>query len=217
MASTEDVLDGSLQSPLDHDTKREIIKHFWELTVPKEQSCAREINCDPFFQYYTDHCLDALHDRGRHTCARSHRDIIEIVQHLKDGLTRGEIRPLLKSKLSKPMSNEDELLNSAIDLAASLLLMIEIGCLQYGFSGQKQLVWTQNSLESCVRDHFNHAPILGNESVKLEKMFNAWNLGRIGGIEIIWTTNLTDHLRMMGEDKKVAIFQHATFLENQRR
>ena len=54
---------------------------------------------------------------------------------------------------------------------------------------------------------------LGSENVKLEKIFNAGNLGRIAGIEIEWTNNLADHLRVVDEDKKVAIFYHASFLE----
>jgi len=51
--------------------------------------------------------------------------------------------------------------------------------------------------------------------VKLEKIFNARNLGRIAGIEIEWTKNLADHLRLIDEDRKVAIFHHATYLECQ--
>jgi hypothetical protein len=53
------------------------------------------------------------------------------------------------------------------------------------------------------------------EHVKLEKLFNAYNLSRIARIEVVWTSNLADHLRMQDDDTRVAIFQHAFFLENQ--
>src|SRR5438034_8295667 len=113
MTFAQGALDGSLKSPPTDDAKQEIIKELWGIGSPKGQPCVGGINCNPFFQYYYDRCTDALHDRGRHTSARSHRDILEIAQHLKDGLARHEIQHLLRPKLSKPMPNEDELLNGA--------------------------------------------------------------------------------------------------------
>jgi hypothetical protein len=50
------------------------------------------------------------------------------------------------------------------------------------------------------------------ENVKLEKIFNARNLERIAGIEIRWTSNLVDHLRMRNDDTAVEIFHYASFL-----
>ena len=103
----------------------------------------------------------------------------------------------------------------SIDLAARLLLMMQFGNLPWAFSGRKELIWTRNSLEEFLHDHFFIQPVLGHDKIKLEKTFNARNLQRIAGIEIEWTNNLADHLRMMNDDKKVAIFQHPSFLEYQ--
>lgn len=55
-----------------------------------------------------------------------------------------------------------------------------------------------------------------DERVKLEKIFNAKNLGQIAGIDIIWTDNIADHLRVSDEDQKVALFHHVCFLEYQK-
>jgi len=74
--------------------------------------------------------------------------------------------------------------------------MVGFGCLQYGFTGRKQLVWTSNPLEEFVHGYFNAPQALGQENVILEKTFNARNLGRIAGMEIEWTNNLVDHLRL---------------------
>jgi hypothetical protein len=52
--------------------------------------------------------------------------------------------------------------------------------------------------------------------VKLDRIFNARNLGRIAGIEVYWTNNLFDHLRLIDEDRKVAVFHYASFLKCQR-
>jgi hypothetical protein len=59
-------------------------------------------------------------------------------------------------------------------------------------------------------------PACTHRHIKLEKQFNALNLQRIGGIRISWTDNLADHLRMMDDDKTVAVFYHASFLEYQK-
>ncbi|KAI9855742.1 MAG: hypothetical protein M1813_009632 [Trichoglossum hirsutum] len=208
--------DGSIQSSISINAKREIIKHLWGGDIHSRQLFTGEINCDPYFHYYAEQSGAALHDGGRHTSVRTHRDIIEIAQHLRNGLTRDEIKQILRAKLTASVPNEDELLNGSIDLAASLILMMEVGSLLYGFSGREQLVWTEKSLKECVQERLSCHPALGSESVKLEKMFTARNVNRIGGMKIFWTRNLTDHLRLMDEDTTVVVFHHATFLENQR-
>jgi hypothetical protein len=38
----------------------------------------------------------------------------------------------------------------------------------------------------------------------------------MAGLEIVWTDNLADHLRLTDDDTKVHIFHHASFLEIQR-
>lgn len=93
--------------------------------------------------------------------------------------------------------------------------MIRFGGVQYGFCGHNQLAWSGNSLKEFIHSYFHTTPALGCERVKLDETFNARNLERIAGIEIVWTDNLADHLRVTNGDKKVAIFHHASFLEYQ--
>lgn len=128
------------------------------------------------------------------------------------------IKARLSSKLADPKPvNEDELPESSIDLTARLVYMMDIGALRYGFSGRIGLLWRQGSLKDFVHDHFN-VPVMLDHDVKLEKMFNARNLGRTAGIQIVWTDNLADHLRVIYEgEKTVAIFHHASFLKCQQR
>ena len=75
----------------------------------------------------------------------------------------------------------------------------------------------ENQQYPAMKNYFHAPRLLDNEHVKLEKIFSALNLGRIAGIEIQFTNNLADHLRLMGEDdKKVWIFHNASFLRVQR-
>ena len=182
------------------------------------KSDSQELDLEAYRAYHKKQCGHALHDGGRHISARTHRDILEIAKDLEEGLSRETIRGRLSSKLADPKpGNETELLDSSVDLTARLVSMMDIGGLQYGFSGRRELVWNQGSLKDFVNGYFNVPVVLGQD-VKLEKMFNARNLGRIAGINIVWTDNLADHLRMIDdEDKKVAIFHHASFLKYQQR
>ncbi|KAH0565253.1 hypothetical protein GP486_001350 [Trichoglossum hirsutum] len=133
------VLDDSILSSIGINAKREIIKYLWGGDIHSRQIFTGEINCEPYFHYYAEQSGAALHDGGRHSSVRTHRDIIEIAQHLRNGLTRDEIKQTLRTKLTTSVPNENELLNGSIDLAASLVLMMEVGSLPYGFSGREQL------------------------------------------------------------------------------
>lgn len=95
--------------------------------------------------------------------------------------------------------------------------MVEIGNLSYAFSGSRKVEWLGGSLRDLLSQTFKAKPVLSPKNVKLDKIFNVLNLGVIAGIDIIWTNNLTDHLRLMNDDKSVAIFHHASFLKRQRR
>lgn len=204
-------------SPISLGIQSELLKCLLNLSIGEEQICRSRVSYDAYFAYYTEQCNLALHDGGRHTLVRTHGDIILIVQHLKANASREQIRDLLNSKLPSPWpDNKDELIESSIDLAARLLLLMEFGGHQYGFSGHKQLMWKRGPLQGFVKEYLHSSCVLREERVKLERIFNARNLGRIAGIEIHWTENLSDHLRLIDEDKKVAVFHYASFLECQR-
>jgi hypothetical protein len=162
-------------------------------------------------------CSKALHNGGRHVAMRTHSDIADCVRKLNDGMLRGDLKEILRSKLTAFHANEDEMLENSINLAASLVLMMSFCGYSYGFSGRSQLRWDQDSLRSFVLSYFEPGSDLTKQNVKLDKIFIARNLSRIVGLEIIWTDNLVDHLRMTDDDRRVHIFHHASFLEVQRR
>lgn len=97
--------------------------------------------------------------------------------------------------------------------------MIDIGKLQHGFvPGQKPLLWETGSLKDLVQDRFAGLAILPRRvvRVKLDRLFTARNLERIAGLQIIWTDNISDHLRLMVDDTRIAIYHHVSFLEHHR-
>ncbi|KAF2193018.1 hypothetical protein K469DRAFT_745423 [Zopfia rhizophila CBS 207.26] len=211
-------LDGCLsKTPITAKTRAAIIRYLWnreETTLIQPDG----FDWDAYFSYYTQQCIQALHHRGRYISARTHKDIIDIARDLEESRNKDDIKQLLRSKLTTPKSADEEevLLEGSINLATRLLVMMDFGDLPLGFCGRPQLGWHDGSL--CLKDvvhgYFNQPQALGHENIKLDKIFTARNLGRIAGIEIVWTDNLADHLRVVGDDDtKVRIFHHASFLK----
>ncbi|KAL1961549.1 hypothetical protein VTN77DRAFT_1611 [Rasamsonia byssochlamydoides] len=175
-----------------------------------------ELELGPYFAYYTDQCNQALHDGGRSTSARVHRDILDIANRLKEPMERDVVRQYVPCNGSDGVSNDLEMRDGSINLAARLLLMMNFGRYRYAISGRKELQWTEGSMRQFLEGHFGTPPTPGNKDVKLEKAFNARNLNRIAGLEIVATSNLADHLRLINDDRAVEIFHHVSFLEYQR-
>jgi hypothetical protein len=212
-----------LDSPLPQSTKSAISTGLWGCTsTPAGQRLdSGSTNLDAYWAYYSKECTNALHDGGRHVASRTHADVVSCAAKLRSGMPREDIKASLRSKLSTHHANDDEMLDNAIDLTASLLVMANFGCYSYGFSGRNRVCWTTttskgSSLREFLESYFAPERKLANESVKLEKVFKASNLDRIAGLEVVWTDNLADHLRLTDDDRRVHIFHHASFLETQR-
>lgn len=159
------------------------------------------------------------HSRGRPIA--TYCDIINIIHQLRNGLHRETIREQLQkdfavSGFDSDSSNsgyedDDDVWDDLVDLAVRLWVMIPVGGFRQISNPGTSLEWISWSLQETLRQRFQKQVSL-KESVKLEKMFNATGLERIGGLRIIWTSNLLDHLRMQDDDTRVSIFHHASFL-----
>jgi hypothetical protein len=197
-------------------TKYQIIKKMWGSAQSFTQFRDSQSTCDEYFRYYSEQCRLALHDSDQNICVKTHQDIADIVHQIKQPLRRETIRENLKTRLAMTSHGTEEIINNSIDLAVRLLLMIEIGGFQYGISSHTSLTWVDGTLKGLLQERFNQLCILGSERVKLSKIFNARNLERIAGIQITWTSNLADHLRMRDDDTRVSVFHYASFLEYQK-
>lgn len=210
-------LDSSLLS-IHAQAQREVTYLFWsDASDHLGQTNSSESNLTPYWKFYSEKCRHALNDGGRHIAIRTHADVVRIATQLQAGQSRSEIKDTIRARLTSPHDNEDEILDNSVDLVSGLLLMIHCGTSPYGFSGRSELRWSHGSLRERVARCFAGPPFLGHGRVKLDKTFTGPNLSRIAGLEIVWTNNLVDHLRMSDDDTEVHIFHHAAFLECQRR
>jgi hypothetical protein len=147
------------------------------------------------------------------------QQISDLVRLLKrPGTTRASVGNLLKKQLSLEDDDDSnhETIHNSLNLAIRLLLMIPIGpflATSGGItvSGETYVPWKEGTMTEFVSGIFSPQTLV-KERVKLEKGFNLRNLKRIAGIEIRWTSNLADHLRMREDDTAVEIFHYASFL-----
>jgi hypothetical protein len=173
-----------------------------------------ESQADSYFRNYLKHCQPALRGGGNSTLLETHGDIVSIIQLMQEPeVSRPSIRSKLREDTHPVDGKHDEAVENSINLAVRLWLMIPVGSFSHAVGpGQTVIPWTDGTVQSLLSAHFDGNPIL-DTPVKLGKVFNARNIERIGGIRIVWTDNLADHLRMRDDDTGVCIFHYASFLK----
>jgi hypothetical protein len=199
-----------IQQPLNAGAKREISEHLFKQN-PTSRSY-EDASWEPYYAYYKRQC-----SQWKHASITTHQGLIECTEQLKQA-KRENIKQGLKSKISVSVdaTEIETSVEGSLNLTARLLLMLDIGELSGAYSGRDLLMWQQGSLKDFVHQYFSEPPALDSSDIKLEKVFTARNLERLASLEVVWTDNLADHLRLTDSDKKVHIFHFATFLNAQR-
>ena len=100
-----------------------------------------------------------------------------------------------------------------MNLAASLVTMMNIGNFNCGPHDIEPINWkNEESLADIIKPLFPAAEGSVDDSVKLEQAFHALNLELIGGLDIVWTWSLADHLMLSNDSRKLHIFHCLTWL-----
>lgn len=197
---------------LSPEAKREILSTFFNYETTPLQ--AQQLG-ESYFRHY----CHSLRSSGLECSSVRQERIFGIIDLLKQADTN---RTNIVSRVKKQYSEEDgddddaEIVRDSLNLAIRLLLMIPIGpFLATGgaitVSGETYSPWREGTIAEFVSTVFAPRNAM-RERVRLEKGFNARNLKRIAGIEIRWTSNLADHLRMRDDDTAVELFHYASFL-----
>lgn len=190
------------------ELKRTVVNELWGLHTPDKLE-----DYNAFFRYYQQECL--LLDL-ENLPTQTHRDVLDIISHLKAnrGASRKSIRKeLMRMRLGGPVGDAIGV-DTSTDLALRLWLMLGIGESMAFVAGHKRITWGNGlSLRNFVDQHFQEgvSPV---ETFRLPPSFNAYNLEHIGGLRVIWTNSLNDHLALDDENSEVALFHHASFLKN---
>lgn len=203
---------------LNDDTKRAILNNIWGSAYSAGDFSENPSIGDSYLRYYGDQCRNALHSKEFDSIIQTHANIADIVTLLKQPtMTREHLQDYLCTKYQLDSRTDDnQPLCDIIDLAVRLWLMIDVGKIQHGFvPGQKPLLWKSGPLKDLIQERFGSAEVPSRVvRVKLDRLFTARNLERIAGLQIIWTDNISDHLRLMVDDTRIAIYHHVSFLEH---
>jgi hypothetical protein len=218
-----DALNQDILAPyLNTSTKCAILSEILGSSYNAQDQSQDQTFYDSYLRYYSDQCRIALHTKGLDRIIATHADVINIIIKIRDpDMPREVVISSLRTRCLATQQTEgfEKLLSSAVDLAARLWLMIDIGLLPQGFTpGQRPLLWETGLLKDRLENRFgssryNSMMIL---RVKLDRTFTARNLERIAGLQIVWTDNIAEHLRLTVDDTRIEIYHHASFLEHQR-
>lgn len=109
--------------------------------------------------------------------------------------------------------------NILVEMAASTWLMLLIGEFPGEISYDDTIEWDWSQrlstyggddslLTQCFSPRFQ-----SEDTVKLPQTFTAAHLEQIGGIRVIWTSNLADHLLLKDDDTKLMLFHQVSALQ----
>jgi hypothetical protein len=210
------------KDPLTLDQGRELIRKFWPCLQSSPLSDKDLEAWQAYFQYYTAEVRSAIQsDGGVHTTVRKHRDVVAIAQDLERGLAKQAIKQQLHQLHTQGRSAADKerMAEGSINLVVRLLFMVDIGPIsQNHIPSLTYVPWTDDTsdLGTVLSKHFQKSKE-GAGKIKFDSKFSAYNLERLAGIEILWTNNIADHLRLVEDDSKLCIFHQTTFLKSQDR
>lgn len=222
-----DPLSTLMSTPLSCEGKAAIISSFWNISTRPEDFIQDPSKLATYFRYYEEQCRKFLHNctqSRQPVLTRTHRNIVMLASGLLQGtilrpsLRKAEILAAFRNTIpvtTLPVS--DELLSDTIDFVARLVLMVDIRHERPGgrVVNQLPIPWKNGTLPELIDTQLNTTKEL-SVAVRLERIFTAPNLELIGDIQIVWTDNLADHLRMSEDDTKVAIYGHVQFLKMNR-
>lgn len=154
--------------------------------------------------------------QGRRNFEHHSNEITELFGMFRDNEVKEHMLIRLNDlRQSEQKPSSEHSCHQMIDFAARLITPINIGTLPNEVNKRRHLKWDTGTLRSLIADHFNESQVLTFERLRLPKTFDAWSLCKIGGIQIRFTDNLSDHLLLVDDDTVVLVFHHVSYLNQQ--
>lgn len=172
-----------------------------------------KLSHEGYIDYYKRQWSGFAPYAGRQFAATSSpQDIAHLIQNILNANTYEKLMEMMEST-----NTEKEARERSIDLAARLIVMVSLGGVKNQVSPRRSPRWEGGLLGDFIRGLFNSNITLSCKQTRLPKSFDAWSISNVAGIEIVFTDNLVDHLRLVEDDTRLLIFHHASFLEYHRR
>jgi len=211
MSTTPSATD-SIKHPISKEVREQVFEWLRCGQSPKFSCSIAQLG--PFFRQMTSQCHQASDD----VAIDSYVQILEIAKMTKNGVTKEDILLKLIFKNQGTRGNEwNTLCENAVDLAVRCLFMLYVGGLQHAYTDRPRMEWTGGTILDLTSELFSSKPVMDHNGMDLGPSFHALNLSRVAGIEIEWTPNLADHLRVdeIAQGTTLYIFHHVTYLQTQ--
>ena len=208
------VLSQTLQSPI---SRTLFLNTIFDLRPGLTKVRRWDNGFEAFFSRYGTLCSLAA-NTNRAIVSITHWQLASVIKLLQDS---GEARD--RSALNEMVSNNpyfilDDVMRqhicapTLIDLALDVWSMLSVAKFPGDISYDEPIHWEDHM---TVTDLFRQCFPLVPESqdvVKLPQTFTAAHLEKIGGIQVIWTSNLADHLLLKEDDTKLMLFHQVSIL-----
>ncbi|KAI0148958.1 hypothetical protein BJ166DRAFT_536558 [Pestalotiopsis sp. NC0098] len=195
---------------------KNIVNTLWPVLSRKPRLASGEgtksLNFEAYCEYYKRQFIQVVPPAGTpDVTAFAQSNLTDVIRLLQSNPDHDTALALVRSKTPVP---SDKACENLLNLAARLLLMLRFGNTGHHAFPRGHLSWNNGSLRHSVQVYFAAPPQLDYANVRLPKLFNAWSIAAVAGIELVFTDNLADHLRLV-DDSTLCIFHHASFLELQ--
>lgn len=156
---------------------------------------------------YIDYCArTCLEVRKDWRILIQYKHVVFVMRLIRGKKTREDIKQIARADSGFPdvfrTGRLCEVLDVLVDLSGSLVSM-------YDLSFQ---VWGRGTLHDLLQLKFEAPLIMTNEGVKFGALIGR-NLESFAQIQVEWTDDLMEHLRLTDDDSTVYIFYHTTFLK----
>ena len=195
-------------STLSKAVREAIVANLW----PSTQALPGSIDdFDAYFEYYKDQCRNQ--NRVDHV-AQTQLDVVDIAQHINSNVASSlaDLRHSLHRTFPR-FPNDPAQLSNSIELTARLWLMINVQNKRLGGYHTLRPAWmwpATSSLVEVVQSLRNRAVPGAGAIQRFPDVFNAFDLGRMGGFRMEWTDNLANHLSLEG--KTIYLYYHVSAL-----
>lgn len=149
---------------------------------------------------------------------RDSAEVLAFFPTIDSGAVEGQVRKVGDTKIALakryPYTTR-KAANNALELAVGLWLMVYMGPSDSNiFVGRSHLKWpTGSALNDVVLEAFPKIPQhVAVKGCNFRQGLNAYNLERIGGFQIKWTSSFKDHLALDEDTGTIVLYHLATVL-----
>ena len=201
------------------DSRAQFLDAIFDLKLGPAGTRRWDNGFEAFFARYATLCSLAANN-NRAIGNVTHWQLALIIKLLRDpGQASRSRLQLIDQVINGPIFTWDDSMvrkhpgPTLIDLAVDVWSMLSVAKFSGDISYDEPIHWEDHmSLIDLFRQCFPLVPEY-QDIVKLPQTFTAAHLEKIGGIQVIWTSNLADHLLLKEDDTKLMLFHQVSILK----